>query len=106
MRITKWKPYILRIIDILFALMSLFFAELVFYPHIFTDGLWSTVVIGAVAQATVFAVVLYVADIYKIMWYYASLQEMMRLILAVFFAQMVSFVIHMSVGTVFLKTIE
>ena len=106
MRITKWKPYILRIIDTLFALMSLFLAELAFYPHIFTDGLWSSVVIGAVAQVTVFTVLLYVADIYKIMWYYSSLQEMMRLILAVFFSQMVSFVVHMSVGTVFLKLLS
>ncbi|MBR5314490.1 MAG: polysaccharide biosynthesis protein [Clostridia bacterium] len=69
----------------------------------FVQGFWSTVVIGFVAQAIVYAVVLYVANIYKIVWYYSSLQEIMRLILVVFFSQIISFIVHMSCGMVFLK---
>ena len=103
MRITKWKPYILRIIDILLAVISLFIAEAAFTPDFFVDGLWSSVVIGVIAQIVVYAVFLYVTNIYKIVWYYSSLQEMMRLILSVFLSQMVSLVLHMTIGGVFLS---
>ncbi len=106
MRISKWKPYILRILDIILAILALFFAELALLPKIFAQGMWSTILIGFVAQAIVYAVFLYVSNIYKIVWYYSSLQEMLRLILAVTFSQMISFVIHMSCGTVFLKALD
>ncbi|MBE6643674.1 MAG: polysaccharide biosynthesis protein [Ruminococcaceae bacterium] len=57
---------------------------------------WTISLIGMAIQAIVYVVMLYALNIYKIIWYYSSLQEMLKLIVAVMFSQMVSFVIHLS----------
>jgi len=97
LRITKWKPYILRIFDVLIAVISFVFSCLLINTiHISLDELY-VVLFGIAIQAISYAVVLYVLNIYKIMWYYATLQEIMKLMMALFFSQMISYVIHIAV---------
>ena len=97
MRISGWKPYVLRIIDVILAALSLFVAELLYFDQLFTKG-WLFLLSGLAIQVIVYAVSLYAHNIYKIIWYYATLQEIMKLILSMIFSQMISYVIHVSVG--------
>ncbi len=99
MRIKEWKPYVLRIIDMFLAVAALIVAELIFCSNIFSEDKLSVVaVLGIAIQAVIYVVALYILNIYKIIWYYSTLQEMMKLIIALVFSQMVSYVIHISVG--------
>ena len=97
MRIQKWKPYILRVIDMLLAVLALVAAKIMVVGIDFSGDtapiVWG---IGCIVQAVVYIVALYVLNIYKIIWYYSTLQEMAKLIVALFFSQMVSYVIHLS----------
>ena len=101
MRITKWKPYILRITDVTFAVLSVFLSAVFLYSELFTGENFWVLIFGMAIQAIVYTVGLYMLNIYKIIWYYSSLQEMMKLMIALLFSQMVSFVIHISVGLSF-----
>ena len=101
MRITKWKPYILRIFDVILAVISLLISEAVMYPNLFMEQIWSIIVIGIIIQVIVYSVFLYVTNTYKIVWYYSSLQEVMKLVLAIILSQMVSFALHISVTSAF-----
>lgn len=98
MRISKWKPYILRIFDVIVAIVSLAFSVILVKSLNFTVENFFVSSSGVIVQAVSYAVMLYVLNTYKIMWYYATLQEIMKLILALFFSQMISYVIHISVG--------
>lgn len=101
MRINEWKPYILRIVDMLFAVIAMLLSELIFFGSFFENTTNLTVIaIGLAIQAVVYIFSLYVLNIYKIIWYYSSLQEMSKLIIALLFSQMVSYVIHIAVGLV------
>ncbi len=97
MRISDLRPYVLRFFDVILAVLSINVAEAVLFPYLFTDHIWSVIIVGAVVQAVVFSVFFYIVNIYRIVWYYSSLQEMMKLILSAVISQMVSFVIHVTV---------
>ena len=101
MRINEWKPYILRIADMLFAVIAMLLSELIFFGSFFENTTSFTIIaIGLAIQAVVYIFSLYVLNIYKIIWYYSTLQEMSKLIVALLFSQMVSYVIHIAVGLV------
>ncbi len=99
MRINEWKPYILRVADMLLAVIAMLLSEFVFFAS-FTDKkeILTVWLIGLGIQAIVYVVSLYILNIYRIIWYYSTLQEMSKLIIALIFSQMVSYVIHISAG--------
>ena len=96
MRLNPWKPYLLRIFDMVLAILSIFIAMITMGWMFGDTTSWTISLIGMAIQAIVYIVMLYALNIYKIIWYYSSLQEMLKLIVAVLFSQMVSFVIHLS----------
>jgi len=96
MRLNPWKPYLLRIFDMVLAILSIFIAMITMGWMFGDTTSWTISLIGMAIQAIVYVVMLYALNIYKIIWYYSSLQEMLKLIVAVMFSQMVSFVIHLS----------
>lgn len=96
MRLNPWKPYLLRIFDMVLAILSIFIAMITMGWMFGDTTSWTISLIGMAIQAIVYIVMLYALNIYKIIWYYSSLQEMLKLIVAVMFSQMVSFVIHLS----------
>ncbi len=98
LRISKWKPYLIRIIDILMVVIALGVSSLFVYYENVDRRLFIVLASGLLIQAIVYAVFLYTLNIYKIMWYYSDLQEMTKLILAGLLSQMVSYVIHLAVG--------
>ncbi len=99
MKITRWKVYILRILDIVMAMISLCLAFVLVDGIDFLNAKFLPVFLSGMAiQAVAFAGLFYALNIYRVIWRYASLQEMMRLFLATFFSQMVAYVVHMSVG--------
>ncbi|MBQ6702441.1 MAG: polysaccharide biosynthesis protein [Clostridia bacterium] len=78
------------------AILSIFIAMITMGWMFGDTTSWTISLIGMAIQAIVYIVMLYALNIYKIIWYYSSLQEMLKLIVAVLFSQMVSFVIHLS----------
>ncbi len=98
MRINKWKPYIIRIVDAILVVLSLGIASMFGFAEDIGNQISTVLLCGLAIQAVVYSVFLYSLNIYKIMWYYSSLQEMFKLILAGLLSQMVSYVIHMSIG--------
>ncbi len=101
MRINEWKPYILRVADMLLAVIAMLFSEFIFFGSLFENStIFTNFIVGLIVQAVVYVFSLYVLNIYKIIWYYSSLQEMAKLIIALLFSQMVAYVIHLAVGLV------
>ena len=98
LRISKWKPYIIRIIDIIMVVLALGISSLMVYYEYADKRMVFVLLSGLLIQMVVYAVFLYTLNIYKIMWYYSDLQEMTKLIFAGLLSQMVSFVIHLAIG--------
>jgi len=105
-RISKWSLYFVRIVDVLLAVSALFLAGIIVGVDIFAKDLSMLFVLGVAVQAIAYLVSLYVLNIYTIIWYYATLQEIIRLIISVVFSQMISFAIHLSVGRAFSETLR
>ncbi len=109
MRFSKWKPYIIRIIDMILVVLALAASSMMLFWGKQTPNIMLVILAGFVIQAVVYVVFLYTLNIYKIMWYYSDIQEMTKLIIAGLLSQMVAYVIHLSVGLSFaskLKSIE
>ncbi|MBR5322499.1 MAG: polysaccharide biosynthesis protein [Clostridia bacterium] len=83
------------------AVLAMLLSEFIFFGSLFENKTNFTVfAVGLAIQAVVYVFSLYVLNIYKIIWYYSSLQEMSKLVIALIFSQMVSYVIHIAVGLV------
>jgi len=98
LRINKWKPYIVRIIDVILVVLALVISSLFFFTGDIGTNKTLLLLCGLFVQAVVYTVFLYTLNIYKIMWYYSTLQEMTKLIFAGVLSQMVAYVIHIVVG--------
>ena len=106
MRICGWKHYFLRIIDILLAMISVCIAVLMVGDELFSGNYFIIILSGMVIQAVVYCVTFYMTGIYKIVWYYASLMEVIRLIISSVFSQMISYVIHFTISKAFLSDVH
>lgn len=105
LRINEWKPYMLRVADMLLAVIAMLFSEFIFLGSLFENSTTFTIfIVGLIVQALVYVFSLYVLNIYKIIWYYSSLQEMSKLIIALLFSQMLAYVIHLAIGLVAFHT--
>lgn len=106
MRICGWKHYFLRIIDILLAMISVCIAVLMVGDELFSGNYFIIILSGMVIQAVVYCVTFYMTGIYKIVWHYASLMEVIRLIISSVFSQMISYVIHFTISKAFLSDVH